>query len=222
MVSVCLSACATLDNAADAAIGAALASSAPADPFADIMTYSRDDWSRTVTDCDRLAAHPNDPERVSGGLLNPEMDLPRALEACERAVASDPGNPRLNYQLARVYGYSGRHREGDLYRDRALKAGYPQSLFVYGYIRVENWDGRGKDPCYGGELILRSARAGRYAGLVGFPHYALAGEFEACSAYPIVHEAEMRGFLDRAGEEASDYYQTLLVRELTRRLEDKN
>lgn len=184
----------------------------------DIQTYDRADWSRAATDCDRLAGHPSDPERVGEGRARADIDLDAAIAACLDAVGDDPDNPRLNYQLARVYGYSDRHEEGDPYRNTALAAGYPQSLFVVGYIRLEGWDGRGKDACYGGELIRRSALAGRYAGLVGFPHYALNGLFDDCPSYPVVDDAEIKAFLDRAGPQSKTYYQRLLVSELKTRL----
>jgi hypothetical protein len=189
-------------------------------PLQSIQTYVRADFDRTPTQCDVLISHPSDPERLGEGVSRADADLPAAILACTEAVAGDPGNPRLNYQLARAYGYSGLHEEGQSYRDVALRAGYPQSLFVVGYIRVENWDGRGADPCYGGELIRRSAHAGRYAGLVGFPHYALMGEFDACTAGPEIDRAEMLGFLDEAEARASDYYQGLLVDQLRARLVD--
>lgn len=199
-------------------VGVDAAEAKARDPFADFKTYDRADWDRTPTECDRLAGHPNDPERVGEGVEEGAIDIPAALAACLAAVKLDEENPRLNYQLARLYGYSSRHEEGDVYRDRALKAGYPQSLFVVGYIRLENWDGRGRDVCYGGELIRRSAVAGRFAGLVGFPHYALNGLFQHCPAYPKVDRREMKGFLSRAEAEADDYYQRLLVKELKVRL----
>lgn len=194
---------------------------AETDPFRDIKTYARDDWSRDITECDRLAGHPGDPERVSDGVARPDIDLDAAIVACREALADDPDNPRLNYQLARVYGYSGKHAESDPYRIKALNAGYPQSLFVVGYIRLEGWDGRGKDVCYGGELIRRSAVAGRFAGLVGFPHYALNGLFDDCASYPEKKAEELARFLERAEMDAGDYYQRLLVAELKSRLADQ-
>lgn len=186
----------------------------------ELQTYDRSEWSRETTQCDRLAGHPNDPERVGDGVERPAIDLEAAIDACRSAVVDDPDNPRLNYQLARVYGYSGRHDEGDAYRNTALAAGYPQSLFVVGYIRLEGWDGRGKDPCYGGELIRRSALAGRYAGLVGFPHYALSGLFNECEAYPEVDKAELARFLEQAEEQSGDFYKGLLVLNLKARLQE--
>lgn len=192
-----------------------LASPAQADPFAEIQTYERDAYDRTVTECDRLAGHPSDPESViDGGITRATMDKPAAIKACLTALETDPDNPRLNYQLARAYGYSGRHEQGDHYRDKAVRAGYPQSLFVVGYIRIEGWDGREPQPCYGGELVRRSAHASRFAGLVGFPHYVQTGAFKGCEDYPAINQDEIMGFLNEAEERAEGYYQTILVRSL--------
>ena len=182
--------------------------------FSEIQTYNRHAYNREVTKCDELAAHPSDPEKVTDGVGEKSVDKEKAIEACLSAVEADPNNPRLNYQLARVFGYSGRHAEGDKYRLQALKSGYPQSLFVLGYIRLEGWDGRAADPCYGGELIRRSAQVGTYAGLIGFPHYASTGRFENCDAYPVIDQQEINSFLDQAEERAEDYYQEILVKQV--------
>jgi len=176
-----------------------------------IKTYERDVYDRSITKCDRLAGHPNDPEGVTEGVARSAMDKPAAIKACLAAVKKDPENPRLNYQLARAYGYSGLHEESDPYRIAALKTGYPQSLFVVGYIRLEGWDGREADACYGGELIRRSAHAGRYSGLLGFPHYALAGRFKDCIDFPAIDRDEMHKFIENAKAGEPNYYQRLLI-----------
>lgn len=182
--------------------------------FSEIQTYNREDHNREITKCDELAAHPSDPEKVTAGVDEKSVDKEKAIDACLAAVKSDPNNPRLNYQLARVFGYAGRHAESDPYRLQALRSGYPQSLFVLGYIRLEGWDGRAADPCYGGELIRRSAQAGRYAGLIGFPHYASTGRFESCDAYPVIDQDEINRFLDQAEAGADGYYQEILVKQV--------
>lgn len=191
---------------------------AQADPidFDRIAVFDPQAHSTDVTECDRLAAHPSDPHRVADGLTRAEMNLEAVKTACHQALNEDPDNPRLNYQLARAYGYAGRHTEGDVYRHRALKAGYPQSLFVVGYIMVTGWDGSEPRPCTGGELIRRSALAGRYAGLVAFPHYYLMGEFADCPDYPLIDRNEMLNFLAQAA--SRDFYQSILVDQLTHQL----
>ena len=185
-------------------------------PLSQIGSYSRAAFNRTPTECDRLAAHYDDPERVGEGVSRAGMDKPAAIEACRSAVADDPENPRLRYQLGRAYGYSGRHAEAMPHREAALRAGYPQSLFVMGYIRTTGWDGAPPDPCYGGELILRSARLGRMAGLVGFPHYALLGFFDDCDSYPRYTQGDLLELLDRAEAATSNFYKTALIEQLRR------
>lgn len=219
LLSLALGLWAGVAHAADKAAGPVSSPVSLPVPLDDIQTYDRAAWAREATGCDRLAGHPSDPERVGEGRARPDIDLDAAIAACLEAIDDDPDNPRLNYQLARVYGYSNRHEEGDPYRNRALAAGYPQSLFVVGYIRLEGWDGRGRDACYGGELIRRSALAGRYAGLVGFPHYALDGLFDDCPVYPVVDRDEMKGFLEQAETRGGDFYQRLLVANLKTRLQ---
>ncbi len=181
-----------------------------------IRVYDRQSHSRAVTDCDHQAAHPDDPEAVAAGVGRAAMDLAAAAAACRAALADDPDNPRLHYQLARSLGYAGRHAEAEPHRLAALQAGYPQSLFVIGYIRLTGWDGAEPDPCLGGELIRRSAQAGRYAGLVGFPHYYLMGQFTDCAEHPRIERAEMLGFLDQAATD--DFYRGALVEQLRARL----
>jgi hypothetical protein len=182
-----------------------------------IKTYDPAAWSRAPTDCDRLAAHPDDPEKVSPGVAQPAMDIPAAIAACDAAVKTDPTHPRLNYQLARAYGYAGRHSDGAPFRQTALMAGYPQSLFVVGFVMVTGWGGAEKDPCTAAELIRKSAHAGRKAGLVGYPHYAVNGVFDGCATRP--DKAEMLGFLDRARPLAAGYYEQLLLENLAARLQ---
>jgi hypothetical protein len=171
----------------------------------------------TVTACDRLAAHPSDPDKVAPGVAQKDVDLPRAIAACQAAVAADPANGRLNYQLARSLGYAGRGKEAAPYRDAAVKADYPQALFVVGYIHLLGLNDAPKDACKAGDLIHRSALKGRHAGLVGFPHWTLQGAFKGCAVKQ--DKAEMQGFLDRAKPvSAGDFYQTILIEALEARL----
>jgi len=203
-------------------LAAGLAFGPHAVDLAEFGNYQREAFSRDVTRCDELASHPDDPERVSQGIPQSSVDIDAALAACHEAVAADPANPRLNYQLARVHGYAGQHSEGDEYRSAALRAGYHQSLFVIGYIRITGWDGRPADACYGGELVRRSARAGRQAGLIGFPHYVLSGAFEDCPPdAPHIDTGEMAGFLERARSQTGDFYQLALIEQLEARLAEQ-
>jgi hypothetical protein len=189
-------------------LSAGLANAAPFDPKA---------YSQEVTECDRLAAHPEDPFRVAPGRSRDEIELPAAIAACEAAVKADPRNPRLNYQLARVYGYSGVGEKAIPYRAVAVDADYPQALFVVGYLHLLGLNKQPQDTCRAGELIRRSAQQDRLAGQVGFVRWALAGRFDGC---PVPRDpAEMLGFLEAAKKHAGgDFYQTLLIEVLEERV----
>ena len=79
-------------------------------------------WSQEVTECDRQALHGVDPFHVPP-VTSRTMDCEKAQAACEGAVRNDPDNPRFNYQLGRVYGYSGQWPKEMLYRFKAELAG---------------------------------------------------------------------------------------------------
>jgi hypothetical protein len=192
----------------------ALAAIATTQPSDAPLRWNPAAWSSAITPCDRLAAHPSDPDKLVPGVSQAELlaagaDL--AIRACEEAVAADPQNPRLNYQLARSLGYSGRGNEAQTYRDKAVAGDYPQALFVVGYVYLTG-NGAPKDVCKAAPLIRRSALAGRFAGLVGYPHYVATGTFAGCLEVP-VNVPELIAFLERAKahSENNDYYRGILI-----------
>ena len=203
--------------AARAKVSASVAAPAAAEI---VKPFDPAKYSQVVTECDRLASHGEDPNRVAPGHERPEIDLPRAIEACRAAVAADPKNPRLNYLLGRVLGYSGRGAEGIANRKAAVEADYPQALFVIGYITVFGMNQQPKDVCQGAELIRRSAFQNRLAGQLGFPRYVLSGMFDAC---PVRKDTqEMLGFVAAARKQIKgDYYQQLLVDSLEQDLKKR-
>ena len=170
-------------------------------------------YSQKVTACDLAASHPDDPYHVAPGKEKAQIDLPKAIVACKAAVKADPKNPRLNYELGRVLGYSGRGAEGLTNRQAAVDANYPQALFVIGYITMLGMNQQPRDVCKGAELIRRSAVQGRIAGQLGFPFYVLKGVLDNC---PVKKDkAELLGFVEAARKAAKgDYYQTLLADKL--------
>lgn len=177
---------------------------------ADFKPFDPAAYSQAVTECDRLAAHPEDPYHVAPGRERESIDLPAAITACEAAVRRDPTNPRLNYQLARVYGYSGQGEKSIPYRAVAVDADYPQALFVVGFLHLYGLNKQPQDTCRAAELIRRSAQQGRLAGQVGFVRWAMKGMFDAC---PLRRDpAEMLAFLGAAKEQAgTDFYKGQLI-----------
>lgn len=185
-----------------------------------IEKFDPKNFSQEITECDRLAAHGEDPFHVTTGVSQAAMDKPAAIKACTEAVKNDPENPRLNYQLGRAYGYSGMGKEAMPYRLKAVSKGYPQSLFVIGWIYMTGQNIE-KNVCLGGFLLRESAFAGRIAGQLGFPTYVLDGNFNDC---PDVKKdkTELLAMLDLAEKQmGGNYYQQLLVMNLRQRIQNE-
>lgn len=183
--------------------------------FAD-YDFSR--WSQEVTECDRLASHGRDPGHVAPPVSRDGMDKPAAILACEAAVKAEPDNPRLNYQLGRAYGYSNRGDEAMPYRLKALQADYPQSTFVIGYLHLIGVTIE-QDTCRALELWQQSARYRRLAALVALPRHYMRGDFDSCAAD--ISNADLRSYLDEARSMTSDFYQTMLIDELSSKLDTR-
>ena len=86
-----------------------------------------------VTDCDRLAAHPFDPQRKAPGVsrINANMAIP----ACETAVSQYPNNARLNYQLGRAYYSTGGNIRGAFEQfTEAAERGYAAAQNALGVL----------------------------------------------------------------------------------------
>ena len=180
--------------------------------WAESLEWDTSTHSQEVTPCDIEASHGDDPYSVAPGVSQQEMDYDRAIAACEAGVAADPGNPRLRYQLARVYGYSGQGERAYPHREAAIAADYPQALFVNGYLHFLGINKARKDICRAGSLFRRSAQYGRLAGQVGFTRYALDGAFEGCDV--AIDPLELMAFLRAAEESNSGYYESMLIRML--------
>lgn len=177
-------------------------------------TFDVSAYSQRITACDRLASHPEDPNKVVAGLETSEMDLPTAIEVCEQAVAKDPKNPRLHYQLGRALTYAGKVNEALPHLDTAATAKYPQALFVVGYLYAEGYAGVRKDACKAATYIRESGVYGRVAGLLALPAYAIEGRFKGCESAP--DAAEIAAFLAAAKAKKPGYYADLLIDALER------
>jgi len=165
-----------------------------------------------ITRCDELVSHPLDPDRVTTGVPTSEVPSAEGISACLAAVADDPENPRLHYQLGRVYYYDGRTEEAIPHLATAAAAGYRQAEFVLGYLHDGGRNGAENDVCKTEALWLSSARHGRLAAMVSYPHHLLRGRFDDCTIQ--ADSDEVLGFLEQAKARKLDYYQTVLVDDL--------
>ncbi len=198
------------------ALAAALLCVATSTPAFEAAVFDPAAHSQAITACDRAAGHPDDPYKVLPGLEQGVIDLPGAIAACRADLAKDANNPRLLYLLARVLAYSGSGAEGLPYIERSAAAGYPQALFVTGYLYLEGLYEAPRDPCRAAALVRESALRGRIAGQVGLPAWHLAGRFAGCDF--VADPTEMLRGLEAARQQKPDYYQGLLIDGLTREL----
>ena len=168
-----------------------------------------------VTLCDRLAANPEDQDRLAPPVAKADVDLPRAIAACEAAVAADPSDARQRYQLGRVLTYDEQTERGSKAVKAAADAGYRQAQFVYGLEIDRGRKDVPTDVCAIEPYWFKSAVAGRQAARVSYVRHVVKGRFANCRIQ--ASAAQMRGFLDAADKEG-DYYLRLLTADLRERL----
>ncbi len=171
-----------------------------------------------VTECDRLASHGSDPERVAPGVSQSGMRKAAAIAACLANTELQPENRRLHYLLGRAYFYSARPDDAMPHLIFAADAGHRQAQFVLGYIYDGGLQGVEQDRCKAEQLWLRSARQGRFAALVSYSHHVVRGLFDDCDVQASMDE--MAGFLETAKGMASDYYRVMWTGDVTQDFED--
>ena len=170
-----------------------------------------------VAACDAVAAHPDDPDKVGPGHVKAQIDLPAAIGLCRTAVTADPGNLRIRYQLARMLFYSGEREESLRGMKSAADDGYRQAQFVYGVFINYQRDGAPKDLCLTEAYWQKSALAGRQAARVNYVRERLNGRFKGCPNMASV--PQMQQILTAAAGDATNYYESLFIKDLTGRLE---
>ncbi len=169
-----------------------------------------------ITGCDRLAANPPDPDRITTGVERADVDIPAAIAACRLAVAAQPDVARFSYQLGRVLFYDGQINAALESFGRAIELDYRQAKFLVGLIMTRGYDGVPQDICRVEKLWRSSARQDHPNAAISYVDFALQGRFDACQE--VAPEAEMSGFLDAAQTQLG-YVGSLLIANLRRDLE---
>jgi hypothetical protein len=105
--------------------------------------------AQDVTECDRLAAVPGDPEAVAFGVEIWNLDIDAAVGACERAVAKFPTTDRFRFQLITMKIYQNRKLEASFANEiGALEklgaSGYQHAYFMLGRINGDKFFHREK------------------------------------------------------------------------------
>lgn len=174
-------------------------------------------WGQSaVSECDRRAAYPDDPNRTAPGVARADIDLPATIAACERAVAAEPANYRVRYQLARVLFYAEQNDRAVKTMREAADGGYAQAQFVFGTFIDRARAGAPTDICLTEEYWLKAAAGGRQAARVAYVRHALRGRFKKCPH--VATQDEMVDLLATASDAATNYYERLLIEDLATEL----
>jgi TPR repeat protein len=156
--------------------------------------------TQRVLACDRLAAHPSDTLKLSPGVAQADVDIPRARQACEQALKQNPNDGRLLYQYGRTFFYDKQLERGiEIFR-QSDAAGYAQGQFVLGLILIQG-NGVEPDTCAGGALWVKAARQRHLYSKIYLANNWLDGMFTDCNL--AITEQEIDGMVS-AAEELAD------------------
>ncbi|WP_455221859.1 tetratricopeptide repeat protein [Kaarinaea lacus] len=86
-----------------------------------------------VTGCDRLAAHPSDPNKITEGVGWDQIDVIAAMDACSEEISRQPMNARIQYQYARVLDKQELYKEAVIWYRKSAEQGYPAAQNSLGY-----------------------------------------------------------------------------------------
>jgi TPR repeat protein len=78
----------------------------------------------SVEECDLLAAHPNDPQRMAEGTPDDRIVPRLAIRMCEEAAKAAPAEPRFAFQLGRAFLAAGRVEQAITQFRLAANAGH--------------------------------------------------------------------------------------------------
>jgi TPR repeat protein len=110
-------------------------------------------------ECDRLAAHPADPQAVTSGIPIDRIDAQRAIRACDLAKSQYPGEKRFVFQLARAHGAA-----NDFLRQKELLEELTRQDYVAAYLAlgIVHFNGQGvsEDKAHGAKLFRQGAERG--------------------------------------------------------------
>ncbi|WP_074061631.1 SEL1-like repeat protein [Rhizobium etli] len=129
------------------------------------------------TECDRLAAHPDDKQRLPS-VKGVEKPVPESVTACLAAVESYPGSPRLNYQAGRAYQTVKDYENALAYYSKASELGSASAKASLGWMYAAGM-GVAEDDVKAFKLFIEAAEAGSVEGAESaglWFHYGWGGE----------------------------------------------
>ncbi len=112
----------------------------------------------SITECDQLAAHPWDPQKIADGVYWNMLRPEEALRACKIAITRDP-SPRHTYQYARTLAKSKQYKAAAIWYRKAADLGYAQAQFALGDAH-EFGEGMAKDLDLAGKWYKKAVAHG--------------------------------------------------------------
>jgi hypothetical protein len=108
--------------------------------------------------CDVLAAHPDDPNRVSDGVVDEKISTAAAIQQCSLAARQSPSTVRFHFQLGRAYFASKQYDKAIPEFLKAQEAKYAPAFFYLGEAYKRGLiKGEKADPQFAAELYQMAA-----------------------------------------------------------------
>lgn len=175
--------------------------------------------SRTkATECDRLSASRYDRTRLAPPVARENIDVPAAITQCEADLARLPGDPRIHFQLGRLYGYAGDKDKTLFHRRAAAKAGNHNAIFLLGYL---DWTAAKDDTarCAAARDMKLAADRGNYSGQIVYASYFLERKLTPCA--DVATSDEVAAYLAAARPAVDGFFETRLADHLIGLVEPK-
>jgi TPR repeat protein len=98
--------------------------------------FSNAETRDAAEQCDRLAAHSIDPTRPPEipAVDFDKIDSDSAISACQRALAAQPNNARVAYQLGRALDKAGKVDDAITFYTKAAKNGHVKAMVSLGNV----------------------------------------------------------------------------------------
>jgi ketosteroid isomerase-like protein len=173
--------------------------------------------SRTeATACDRLSASRYDRTRLAPPVARENIDVAAAIAQCEADLAKLPGDPRIHFQLGRLYGYVGDKEKTLMHRKAAAVAGNHNAIFLLGYL---DWTAAKDDTarCTAARTMKLAADRGNYSGQIIYSSFYLEGKLAACT--DVATRDEVAGYLVAARPVVDGFFETRFADHLIGALE---
>jgi uncharacterized protein YhfF len=195
-----------------AVVGAAMGCILSSVSFGWMQSAYASDVAALVARCDRLAAHPEDPARVTEGVSQSSMDKAAALAACRDASQADPGNGRVRYQHARVLFYLGQNEAAVKEMQQAADLGHVQAQYIFGTFIVRGRPHAPTDLCLAERYWREAAAGGRQAARVQYLRLTLQNRFNNCSE--ALDDAAIEATYRTTVGDAKNFYERLMLEDI--------